>query len=137
MMDKRRQLIARIIFVLDVLICAVWIYWTVTSMLRMLSGSGSGGIGAVSSGVDLVFTVLPPIVTMTLARAAGSTRLARYWRNAHLAVTLALILMPLMGSLQVMMLSIAVFQPVQMFFVIGAVAIWIARPRMQPLALER
>jgi hypothetical protein len=63
--------------------------------------------------------------------------LARYWRNAHLAVTLAMIILPMMGGgLDLMMLSIAVFQPVQVFFVIGAFAIWIANPRRQPLAQD-
>lgn len=59
------------------------------------------------------------------------TRLASHWRNAHLAVLLALIIVPLMAGLRVMMVSIAVFQPVQVFFVIGALAIWIASPRQQ------
>ena len=136
-MEARRQFIARVMFVLDLLVCGVWIYWSVTSTLRMLSRGGSGGIGAVSTGVELFFTVLPPIVTISLARAAGSTRLARYWRNAHLAVTLAMIILPMMGGgLDLMMLSIAVFQPVQVFFVIGAFAIWIANPRRQPLAQD-
>jgi hypothetical protein len=31
-----------------------------------------------------------------------------------------------------MMVSIAVFRPVQVFFVIGALAIWIASPRPSP-----
>ena len=135
-MEQRRQLIARVIFGLDVLVCGVWIYWTASSMMRMLSGSGSGGIGAVSTGVELFFTVVPPVITIALARAAGSTRFARYWRNAHLAVTLAMIIVPLMGGLNLMMLSIAVFQPVQVFFVVGAIAIWMASPRRQTLARE-
>jgi len=131
-MEKRRQLLGRIMFGLDVLVCGVWIYWTTTSMMRMLA-SGSGGVGAVSTGVELFFTVLPPVITIALARAAGSTQLARYWRNAHLAVTLAMIILPLLGGLDLIMLSIAVFQPVQVFFVIGAFAIWIASPQRKPL----
>jgi hypothetical protein len=131
-MEKRRLWTARIMFGLDVLVCGVWIYWTATSMMRMLS-TGSGGIAAVGTGVELFFTVLPPVITIALASAAGSTRLARYWRNAHLAVTLAMIIVPLMGGLGLMMLSIAVFQPVQVFFVIGAFAIWIASPQRKPL----
>lgn len=131
-MEKRRLLLAQIMFGLDVLICAVWIYWTVTSMLRMLS-TGSGGIGGVSTGVELFFTVLPPVITIALARAAGSTPLARNWRNAHLAVTLAMIIVPLMGGVNLIMLSIAVFQPVQVFFVVGAFAIWIASSQRQSL----
>jgi hypothetical protein len=132
-MGKRRKLIAQVILALDVLVCAVWIYWTTASMLRMLHSGGSGGMGAVSTGVELFFTVLPPILTITLARASGSTRVARYWRNAHLVVTLALIVLPLIGGLDLILVSIAVFQPVQVFFVIGAVAIWIGSPRRPPL----
>ena len=135
-MEKRRKLLAQIMFALDVLVCGVWIYWSASSMMRMLSGTGSGGIAGVSTGVELFFTVLPPVITIVLARAAGSTPLARYWRNAHLAVTLAMIIVPLMGGLRLMMLSIAVFQPVQVFFVIGAFAIWIASPHRQALVRE-
>jgi len=131
MMEARRLVLARVMFVLDVLVCAVWVYWSASSMMRMLSGSGSGAFARVSTGVELLFTLLPLIITIALARAAGSTRLARYWRNAHLLVTLAIIILPLMGGLTLMMLSIAVFQPVQVFFVLGAVAIWIASPRRQ------
>ena len=58
--------------------------------------------------------------------------LAKHWRNAHLAVTLALVILPVMGSLRVMMVSIVVFLPVQLFFVVGALAIWIASPRTRP-----
>ena len=48
-----------------------------------------------------------------------------------------MIILPMMGGgLDLMMLSIAVFQPVQVFFVIGAFAIWIANPRRQPLAQD-
>ena len=136
MMEKHRQLIARIMFVLDVLVCGLWIAWTTASMLRLFSGTGSGNFAAVSNSVELLFTVLPPVITIVLARAAGSTRQARYWRNAHLAVTLAMIIVPLMGGVKLLILSIALFQPVQVFFVIGAFAIWIARPRRQPLAGE-
>jgi hypothetical protein len=136
---ERRRTIALVLFVLDVLICPVWAYSAAAIMIQALSGAGSGGIGAVSvsSGlVESLFTILPPIITILLARATGPTRLARHWRNAHIAVLLALILVPLMSGLRVMMVSIAVFQPVQVFFVVGALAIWIASPRLPPLAPE-
>jgi hypothetical protein len=135
-MEKRRLMLARIMLGLDVLVCAVWIYWSLSSMRRMLSGTGSGAIAGVGTGVDLFLTVLPPVITIDLTRAAGSTRLARYWRNAHLIVTLAMIIVPLMGGLSLMMLSIAVFQPVQVLFVIGAFAIWFGSPRRQSLVRE-
>lgn len=132
-MEKRRRLIALAVFVIAALVCAVWAYWAATSMLRTLSGSGSGGIAGVSTGVlDVISTVVPPFITIWLARASGSTRLATRWRNAHLAVTLAMVILPLMGGLRVMMVSIVVFVPVQLFFVIGALAIWIASPRKRP-----
>jgi hypothetical protein len=95
-------------------------------MLRRLAESGSGGIGGVSvSGglVESLVTVVPPIVTILLARASGS-RLAKYWRNAHVAALLALIILPLMGDVRVIMVSIVVLLPVQLFFVVGALVIW-------------
>ena len=132
-MQRRRTLIARIIFVLDVLVCVIWAYWAATSMLHQLSGTGSGGIAGVSTGLpDVIVTVVPPVITIWLAGASGSTRLATRWRNAHLAVMLAMVILPLMGGLRVMMVSIVVFWPVQVFFVVGALAIWIASPRKRP-----
>jgi hypothetical protein len=74
--------------------------------------------------LESLSTIGPPIVTILLARAAGS-RLARYWRNAHLAALLALIVVPMMGGLRVIMVSIVVMLPVQLFFVIGALTIWL------------
>jgi hypothetical protein len=131
-MERRRRLV-RIALVLDALVCGVWAYWAATAMLRQLSGTGSGGIAGVSSGVlEMLYTVVPPIVTMVLARAAGS-RQANYWRNAHLAVLLALIVLPMMGGLRVMMVSIVVLLPVQLFFVIGALAIWFDKTDNPPL----
>jgi hypothetical protein len=44
-----------------------------------------------------------------------------------------MIILPMMGGLDLVMLSIAVFQPVQVFFVIGAFALWIASPHRQSL----
>lgn len=128
---ERRRMIAFILFILDVLVCPIWAYAAAAFMLQSLSSAGSGGIGAVSvSGgiVESLVTILPPIVTILLARATGPTRLARHWRNVHVAVLLALIIGPLMAGLRVMMVSIAVFRPVQVFFVVGALAIWIASP---------
>ena len=132
-MEQRRKLIARVIFVLDTLVCGIWAYREASSMLNVLSGSGSGGIAGVSAGVvEGLFTVVPPIVTIWLARASGSTSVARRWRNAHLAAVLAMAILPLIGGLRVMMVSIVVFLPVQVFFVVGAIAIWIAGPRPRP-----
>jgi L-asparaginase len=98
-----------------------------------LSGAGSGGIAGVSAGIlEGLYTVVPPFVTILLARLSGPTRLARYWRNAHLAVLLAMVIVPLRASFRVLMVSIVVFLPVQVLFVIGAVAIWIAGPLTRP-----
>jgi hypothetical protein len=130
-MAKRRTLLARIALVLDALVCGVWAYTSARSMLRSLSNTGSGGMAAVSSGLpEMLFTVVPPIVTIVLARAAGS-RLATYWRNAHFAALLALIILPMMGGLRVMMVSIVVLLPVQVFFVIGALSIWFEDRRIE------
>lgn len=133
MTAERRRAIALALFVLDVLGCGIWVYREAMSILDAL-GAGSAGIAGVSvSGgvVEGMYTVVPPIVTILLARASGS-RLARHWRNAHLAVTLALIILPMLGGLRMILVSIAVFLPVQVFFVIGSVAIWFANPRKGP-----
>ena len=128
-----RRLLVRIALVLDALVCGVWAYSAATAMLRQLSGTGSGGIAGVSSGLpEMLYTVVPPIVTMVLARAAGS-RLATYWRNAHLAALLALIVLPMMSGLRVIMVSIAILLPVQLFFVIGGLAIWFDKADNPPL----
>jgi hypothetical protein len=135
---QTRRLLVRIALVVDALICASWAYWAATSMLRQLSGTGSGGIAGVSVGaglVDSLITVAPPIVTLLLARASGS-RLAKYWRNAHLAALLALIILPMMGGLRIMMVSIVVLPPVQLFFVIGAFVIWLEDRRSTAIIPE-
>jgi hypothetical protein len=121
-----RKLLARSGLVLDALVCAAWAYWAATSMLRRLSETGSGGIAGVNAGggvLEILLTIAPPIVTIVLARASGS-RLAKYWRNTHLAALLALIILPMMGGLRVIMVSIVVLLPVQLFFVVGALMIW-------------
>ena len=130
---ERRKVIALVLFVVDVLVCGTWAYREAVSMLNTLSGAGSGGIAGVSAGIlEGLYTVVPPFVTILLARLSGPTRLARYWRNAHLAVLLAMVIVPLRASFRVLMVSIVVFLPVQVLFVIGAVAIWIAGPLTRP-----
>jgi hypothetical protein len=136
-MEKRRRLLARITLVLDALVCGFWAFWAATSMLRQLSATGSGGIAGVSSGVpEMLYTVVPPVVTILLARASGS-RFAKHWRSAHLAALLALIILPMMGGLRVIMVSIVVLLPVQLFFVIGALIIWLEDRRMPAATSER
>jgi hypothetical protein len=130
MTPDRRKVIALAVFVLDVLVCGTWAYREAASMIQKLSGTGSGGIAGVSAGyAELLVTLVPIVLAFVLARASGSTRVATYWRNAHLAASLALVILPTMGGLLVMMVSIVVFLPVQVFFVVGAIAIWIASPR--------
>jgi hypothetical protein len=124
---------------LDALVCGFWAYWAATSMLRRLSATGSGGFGAVSvSGglLESLLTVVPPIITILLARSSGS-RLAKHWRNAHLAALLALIIVPMMGGLRLMMVSIVVMMPVQLFFVFGALTIWLEDRRTPSVTPER
>ena len=133
----RRQL-ARVTLLLDALVCGFWAYWAATSMLRRLSATGSGGIGAVTVGgglLESLVTVVPPIVTILLARVSDS-RFAKHWRNAHLAALLALIILPMMGGLRVMMVSIVVLLPVQLFFVIGALTIWLDDRRSPSVTTE-
>lgn len=134
MTAERRTQIALVVFVLDVLVCGLWAYGGVRSVLRLVGDYAGGGIAGVSGGAfDLVVTVAGPLVTIVLARASGS-RLAKWWRNAHLVATLALIIVPMaMLTVYVLLISNAVFLPVQVFFVLGAVAIWFASPRTPPL----
>ena len=133
-----RRPLARVVLLLDALVCGLWAYWAATSILGRLSAAGSGGIGAVSFSAGLLeslFTVVPPIITILLARASSS-RLATHWRNAHLAALLALIVLPMMGGLRVMMVSIVVMMPVQVFFVIGALTIWLENRRTPSVTTE-
>lgn len=135
MTAERRRATGLALFVLDIAGCGIWAWREARSMLEALS-AGSGGIAGVSAGiVEALFTVVPPMVSILLARASG-TRLARYWRNAHLAVMLALIILPMLGGLRVIMVSIVVFPPVQVFFAVGAIAIWIGSPRQPPKTVE-
>jgi hypothetical protein len=138
-MERRRYLLARGGLVLDALVCGSWAYWAATSMLRRLYETGSGGIAGVSVSAGLLeslSTIVPPIVTILLARASG-TRLARFWRNAHLAALLALITLPMLGDLRVMMVSIVVMLPVQLFFVVGAFIVWFEDRRTPAVTPER
>jgi hypothetical protein len=123
-MEKRR-LIAIVIFVLNALGCGFWAYREVFE-----PPTGSGGIAGVSFGIlGALITIVPPIVTIALARLSASP-LAKWWRNAHLIATLALIIVPMASSrMVVLVLSLLVFAPVTVFFVVGAVAIWVASPR--------
>jgi hypothetical protein len=125
---ERRRLLALVIVGLDVLGCGIWAYREVSWVFD--PALGSGGIAGVSLGIaGALVTVVPPIVTIALARLSGS-RFAMWWRNAHLIVTLALIIAPMIVSnFYVLIVSIVVFPPVGVFFVIGAIAIWIASPR--------
>jgi hypothetical protein len=137
-MRQRRRLLAAIGLTLDALVCGFWAYWAASQVLQSLSASGSGGIAgvSVSSGlVESLTTVAPPIITILLARASGSA-FARYWRNAHFAALLALIILPMLGGLRLIMVSIVVLLPVQMFFVVGALMLWFDRPRPSGIRTE-
>jgi hypothetical protein len=132
---ERRRLIAIVVFALDAVLCGFWAYREVNPVVD--PSSGSGGIAGVSFGiVGMLVTIVPPIVTMVLASLTGS-RLAKWWRNAHLVATFAFIIVPMaMTNLYVLIVSIVVFPPMTVFFVIGAVAIWIASPRTHALTPE-
>ena len=133
-MEKRRHLMTQFALALDALICGVWAYVVVSRLLQSMSTSGSGGIGGVSlSGglVEALYTVVPPVLTIILTRLSGSI-LAKYWRSAHIVALLALIIVPMMSDLRAIMISIVLLLPVQVFFVVGALAIWFDRPRHRP-----
>ncbi len=133
-MDKRR-LTAQILFAFNGLACGIWAYREVSWLFD--PPAGSGGIAGVSYGIlGVLVTVVPPIITIALARMSGSA-LAKWWRNAHLIATLALIIVPMAASsIIVLVASILVFPPVTVFFVVGAIAIWFGSPRTQPLTSE-
>jgi hypothetical protein len=137
-MEMPGRQLARTILLLDALVCGVWAYRSAMSMLRRLSGAGSGGLGAVSVSagtLDSLITVVPPIITILLAGTSRS-RLAKHWRNAHLAALLGLIILPMIGGLRAMMVSIVVMMPVQLFFVIGALTIWLDDRRTPSVTTE-
>ena len=67
----------------------------------------------------------------SLKRASGSRRLATLWWRAHLISTVALVgvglFVPFLGMDVVWSLVVvALFMPLQVFFAIGALAIWVA-----------
>ena len=135
-MEKQRRLVVGITLVLDALVCGFWAYWAASRVLRSLAESGSGGIAGVSGGlVESLVTIVPPIMTILLTRASGST-LAKHWRNAHIAALLALIIVPMMGGLRLILVSIVVLLPVQVFFVVGTLIIWFDRPLLRGVRTE-
>jgi hypothetical protein len=136
--DERRRRLMQVAMVVDGLVCAGWAYWSLLPMLAMLRDTGSGGIGSFSVGfaspaaLELVLTVAAPVISIWLAQLSA-TRLARWWRNAHLLATLALVIVPMVSfNPYTFFGSLALFLPVQVFFVVGSVAIWFASPRKLP-----
>ena len=138
MTDERRQLLLRLVLVLDAVVCAVWVYWSLSPLFEMVRDTGSGGIGSASvsfvspAGLELFLTVAAPVISIWLAHLSAC-RLAKRWRNAHLVTTLALILVPIAWfNPYTFFGSSVLFLPLQLFFVVGAIAIWLASPRKLP-----
>lgn len=136
MTDERRQLLMRVVLVLDVFVCTAWAFWSLAPLFEA-QRMGSGGTGAVSvsfgpAGLELFLTVAAPVISIWLAHLSGRT-LAKRWRNAHLLTTLALVIVPMVWfNPYTFFGSLALFLPVQVFYVVGAVAIWFASPRTLP-----
>lgn len=136
MTDERRQLLMRIVLVLDVFVCAAWAFWSLSPLFEAYR-MGSGGIGAVNvsigpASLELVLTVAAPVVSIWLAHLSNR-RLAKRWRNAHLATTLALVIVPMVWFNPFTFFgSLVLFLPAQVFFVVGSVVIWFASPRKLP-----
>jgi hypothetical protein len=138
MTDERRQLLLRLVLVLDAVVCTAWAYWSVSPLFAMVRDTGSGGIGSASvslvspAGLELVLTVAAPVISIWLAHLS-TRRLAKWWRNGHLLTTLMLILVPIAWfNPYTFFGSTALFLPLQVFFVVGAIAIWLASPRKLP-----
>ena len=78
MTDGRRQLLMRLVLVLDAVVCAAWVYWSLSSLFRMVRDTGSGGIGSVSvslvspAGLELFLTVAAPVISIWLAHLSAS-----------------------------------------------------------------
>jgi hypothetical protein len=114
------------------IVLAWCIYYTVT-MMRALSSTGSGGIGAVSIGISeavvetIILMILPLTLVWQFTKASGPTRLAVIWRRIYVGVMFAIpVLSALSLAYQVAGLALSSFLAIQVFFVVGAVAIWIA-----------
>ena len=137
MTDQRRQRLLPIVLVLDAVVCGAWAYWSLSPLFGM-PRTGSVGVGSASvsfvspAALELFLTVAGPVTSIWLSHLS-TRRLAKHWRNAHLVTTLALILVPMVWfNPYTFFGSLAVFLPIQVFFVIGAVALWIASPRKLP-----
>ena len=101
------------------------------SAVAPLWSEGSGGIGAVSTGlaelvIELVGVAAPLIVSFRLTRASGAGGWGKALWRTHVVVTIALVAALFIGSWPVTFLVLAIFLPVQVFFANAALAMWIA-----------
>jgi hypothetical protein len=126
-----RRRAAQIAFVAGSLFCLSWAAWAAGETYTFFATTSSGGIGSVSvASSELIYGVVPLLLTVILARMSDSARLARRWRNAHLLTTLAMVIAAMTGSSIVAALFVmSAWIPVQLFFVNGALAIWMSNPR--------
>jgi hypothetical protein len=118
---------------LTVGVLLAWCIYYAVSMMRALNSAGSGGIGAVSIGISeavvetTILMILPLTLVWQFTKASGPTRLAVIWRRVYIGVMFAV---PVLSALslrnQVSGLSLSSFLALQVFFVAGALAIWIA-----------
>jgi hypothetical protein len=129
----------RIALALDAVVCATWVYWSLSPLFAMVRDTGSGGMAATSVSfvstvtLELFLTVAAPVTSIWLAHLS-TRRLAQWWRNAHLLAILALIIVPMVWfNPYTLFGSIALFLPVQVFFVVGIIAIWIGSPQRPSL----
>jgi hypothetical protein len=112
------------------LICVAWGYESLSSAWHSLVLMGGGGIEAVSVSVmpnlSMLSTgLLPLVVTFYLTRQ-GRSRLGSAWRWLHLGVASAMLATPLVTGFVAFTVVVAVFTPMQILFVTGALAIWLA-----------
>jgi hypothetical protein len=126
------------IFAVGTALCAWWAYAWAMPFLEW-TGTGSGGIGAVSVGIDVriaafALILIPSLWTSVGLRKRSRARpLATVWWRVHLLVTIGLIGAIVAFSFAAFFPSAiaaaAVFVPVQLFFAIGALAIRVGSGR--------
>ncbi len=132
---KNRARLGLAVFVIGTAACVLWAYSWVAPVVAPTTGRG--GIGFVSVNVLVLAAALfvavgPPFLTFRLTGASGARGLGTAWRRVHVVAVIALVSTFFFGSIW-SFVAVALFLPLQAFFAIGALAIWIAYPATRPI----